>query len=148
LTDRHHSVACNGYVLDVVIFALISRLTIAFALLAALLAAVGLYGVLSQAVAERRPEFGVRAALGAAPRDIRPNGRLGRPPAASRRDRRRGGPTFWLVRFIEGRLFGVQPLDPISYAGAIAGVLIVALVAAFVPAKRTAGVEPVISLRD
>jgi ABC-type antimicrobial peptide transport system permease subunit len=55
---------------------------------------------------------------------------------------------FWLVRFIEGRLFGVQPLDPISYAGAIAGVLIVALVAALVPAKRAAGVDPVTALRD
>jgi predicted permease len=128
--------------------ALVTRLTGTFAILATLLASIGLYGVLSQAVAERRPEFGIRAALGAAPGHV-----LTMVLSDALRVTLVGSAlgailAFWLVRFIEGRLFGIRPFDPWSYGAAVTGVLAVALLAAFLPARRAAGVDPVIALRE
>jgi predicted permease len=127
---------------------LVSRVTITFAVLATLLAAIGLYGVLSQSVAERRPELGIRAALGAAPGQV-----VGMIVSDAMRLALTGAAVgalaaFWLVRFIEGRLFGVRTTDPLSYAVAVAGVLLVALLSALLPARRAAAVDPVVALRE
>jgi putative ABC transport system permease protein len=119
-----------------------------FAGLALLLAAVGLYGVLSYMVTASRPEIGVRMALGA-------------PPAAVFRMVARralglatAGAAAGLVGFLALRqvlaklLFGVGPGDPATLAGATAVLLIVALFAACLPARRAMKVDPVAALRE
>ena len=119
----------------------------AFALVALVLAATGIYGVLSGSVTERMREIGVRAALGASRRDIlalvvRQGMRLtglgvaiglGGAAAASRA----------LITL----LFGVSPLDPVTYLGVIALAAGVAAMACWVPAWRAARVDPSITLR-
>jgi ABC-type antimicrobial peptide transport system permease subunit len=119
----------------------------AFALVALVLAATGIYGVLSGSVTERMREIGVRAALGASRRDIlalvvRQGMRLtglgvaiglGGAAAASRA----------LITL----LFGVSPLDPVTYLGVIALAAGVAAIACWVPAWRAARVDPSITLR-
>jgi len=119
-----------------------------FAVLAALLAAVGLYGVLSFAVARRVREIGVRVALGAEPGSV-----LGLVL-------RRGlllvaaGVVVGLVaavtlsRFLESLLFGVEPTDALTLAGAAGVLLLVGVVACLVPASRALRVDPVQALRS
>ena len=117
---------------------LLMRLTVAFSLLAMLLAAVGLHGVLARTVVERRREFGIRTALGATPVGLAAlvSGEAARllimgvvlGLVAS----------WWLVRFIEARLFGITPLDRVSILVAIALISIVTLVSS-APTARRAG---------
>ncbi|MEX2271010.1 MAG: ABC transporter permease [Vicinamibacterales bacterium] len=120
---------------------------IAFAGLGLLLAATGLYGVLSYNVTTRRREIGVRAALGAERRDL--IGLIVRQGL---------GVTIaglvigiaaaaLLTRLMEKLLFGVEPLDPVSFALAPLVLLAVALVACVVPARRAARVDPAEALR-
>ncbi|MDX2149591.1 MAG: ABC transporter permease [Bryobacteraceae bacterium] len=126
---------------------LIATLTSFFAVLAALLAAIGLYGMLSYSVTERSSEIGVRVALGARPgqiatlvtRDVVIFAGLGFAlaiPAAA-----------GLAKFVESLLFGVKPMDPVAVAGACAAMAAVALVAAWVPARRAARMDPSVTLR-
>lgn len=124
------------------------EVTTAFAATAALLAAIGLYGVISYAVARRRHELGVRLALGAAP------------PALLRLVLRQGlalaavGIAIgWLAalalsRLISGLLFEVKPGDLQTFLMVPAIVAALALVAAYLPARRAAGLSPVIALRQ
>jgi len=120
----------------------------AFAGVAALLAALGLYGVLAHAVAQQRREIGIRMALGAQPGDVVAQvlrnamtlvmaglvlGLLG---------------AFALTRVIKNLLFNVSPLDPLAFTVACVSIALVGLLAGFVPAKRAAGVDPVTTLRD
>lgn len=126
---------------------LIGRLAIAFALIATLLAAVGLYGMLAQAVAERRIEIGIRAALGAAPVRVV---RLIASDAFVMTSIGTGAGIMlaaWLSRYLESRLFGIDRFDPFTFAAAIALTVLVALVSAAIPASRAARVDPVIALR-
>ncbi|HWA28945.1 MAG TPA: ABC transporter permease [Lacunisphaera sp.] len=118
-----------------------------FALVALLLAALGLYGVVSFGVGERTQEIGVRMALGARPGDIAQIvlGGAGRLVAAGLF----AGTALALVlvRFIESLLYRVDARDPLTY-GAVAAVLaLVTLVAAWLPARRAARVNPVEALR-
>ncbi len=119
----------------------------AFAGLAILLAAIGLYGVLAQSVAERTREIGVRVALGATRRDVaRLVVRRGLVPAgvglAAGLAAAAGG-----TRLLGVLLFEVHAGDPLTLAG-VAGLLaVVAGVATWVPARRAARVDPVIALR-
>jgi predicted permease len=130
---------------------LIERLTALmssfFGSLVLFLAGIGLFGLLSYAVAQRRREIGIRMALGA--------------------DRRRvvrevigDGLTVTLaglvvgiiaalaaVRVVESMLFGVTPQDPLTLAGAVASLLAVAMLACAVPASRAARIDPMIALR-
>jgi ABC-type antimicrobial peptide transport system permease subunit len=127
---------------------LIGRLTLTFAVIATLLAAVGLYGVLAQAVAERRVEIGIRAALGAAP------GRVLRLVTGDALRMTATGAavgvalSLWLTRYLESRLYGVERLDVPAFAAALAVVTVASLAAAAIPAAGAARVDPVTALRQ
>jgi ABC-type antimicrobial peptide transport system permease subunit len=118
-----------------------------FAALALALASVGLYGVLSYGVAERRRELAVRAALGARRADlVRLVLREGLAVTVA-------GAALGLVastgltRWMQGVLFGVTPLDAVSFALAPTVLLPVAVAACLVPARRAGATEPAVLLR-
>jgi len=124
-----------------------ARLLSASAVLAALLAAVGLYGVVSFAVSLRTREMGIRVALGARPRALT---RLvvgeGSWLVGS------GVGLGWLLAFVASRLLssflhGVSPTEPEIFLGAGALLAIVLLATAYVPARRTAAADPLVALR-
>jgi ABC-type antimicrobial peptide transport system permease subunit len=118
-----------------------------FASLGLLLALLGVYGVVSYSVARRTQEIGVRAALGASRSDLmRMVLREGLTLVASG--------TFIgaavavaAVRVLAGQLYGVQPSDPWTYLGSTLLMLIVGLVACWVPARRAMLVDPMVALR-
>jgi predicted permease len=119
-----------------------------YGLLAAVLSMVGLYGVMSFSVAQRRSEIGIRMALGAT----------------------RSGILFMVVRealkllalglafgailviaagrTVQALLFGLKPMDPLTLGGAATGMAIVALAASLIPAQRAARVHPMQTLRE
>jgi putative ABC transport system permease protein len=119
-----------------------------FALVAVLLAASGLYGVLAQAVAQQRREIGIRLALGADPgaivsRILRgamalvlPGLGIGLAGALA------------LTGVLRSLLFQVSPIDPVAFVLACASMTLVGLLAVFVPATRAARVDPVLTLRE
>ena len=120
---------------------------LSFAALALLLAAVGLYGVLSYTVARRQREIGVRSALGATRASIvalvvregMAVAVLGLAVGL--------GLAAALTRLMQTVLYGVEPLDPVSFAAAPAALLLVALIACAIPARRAAATDPAIALR-
>src|ERR1043166_9484273 len=126
---------------------LVATLSTGFGILATLLAAIGLYGVMAYMVAQRTREIGVRMALGAASADI-----------------------VWLVmkevlllagigiaiglsaaggltRFAKSQLYGIQPNDALTIALATTGIVLVAIFAGYIPARRAATVDPMRALR-
>jgi predicted lysophospholipase L1 biosynthesis ABC-type transport system permease subunit len=110
-----------------------------FGLIAALLAAIGLYGVMAYTVARRTNEIGIRLALGAGRGDVLwmvAAGLVVGIPAA-----------LALTRLIQRTLYGVKPNDPLSFVAAGALMLVVAAVAAWIPARRAARVDPMRALR-
>ncbi|HEX6323138.1 MAG TPA: FtsX-like permease family protein, partial [Vicinamibacterales bacterium] len=118
-----------------------------FAAIALLLAAVGLFGVVSHGVTERTPEIGVRLALGAAPGAIvRLFLRGGVATAGSGIVLGAAG-AFWLTRFLDQLLFGVTPVDGVAFAAAAAALFAVALIACYLPAARAARISPTVALR-
>ena len=126
----------------------ISVLTSVFGAIALLLAAVGIYGTMSQVVGQRTREIGVRMAFGARVEDIfrLVVGQGMRPVLA-------GlvlgiGAAAGISRLVANELFGVTPADPLTHAVAIAAVLIAALVALLLPARRATRVDPVTTLRS
>lgn len=114
----------------------------AFALLALVLAAVGLYALLADAVARRRREIGIRIALGADRGDV--VRLLARPAAGLTALRVAVGlvAALGLGRAMAGQLFGVAPYDPWALAGAVAVVAAAVLPATLVPARRALRVDP------
>jgi ABC-type antimicrobial peptide transport system permease subunit len=118
-----------------------------FAGLGLLLASLGIYGVIAYSVTQRTQEIGIRMALGAS------RGRVQRGVMAK---------TLWLVlagmvvgtlgsfaasRAIASLLFGTQPTDLVTYAGMVLVLMVVALVAGYLPARRASRIDPMIALR-
>ena len=118
-----------------------------FAGLALTLAAVGIYGVLSFAVARRTHEIGVRVALGAgAPAVIRMV--VGQAAALALAGSLLGlAGAFALTRVMRSMLYGVSPTDPVVFAAIVAVLAAVAVLAGYLPARRAARVEPLAALR-
>lgn len=126
---------------------LLARLCTAFGIVGLFLAAIGLYGVVSYGVARRTNEIGMRKALGAPDSAVmvmilRETGLLLAVGLVSGVVLCAGG-----VRFIESRLYGLQPTDPMAFGAAITALTGVALIAAWLPAHRASRVEPLIALR-
>jgi predicted permease len=127
---------------------LISRLCAWFALLALLLTSIGLYGVMSYNVARRNHEIGIRMALGAQNRELlwmvlRESllllavGIIIGVPA-----------TTAATHLVRAQLFGLGSSDPLTFVTAILAIFTVALLAAYLPARRATRVDPVVALRD
>jgi ABC-type antimicrobial peptide transport system permease subunit len=117
-------------------------------LLALLLAAVGIYGVMAYSVAQRTREIGLRMALGADARELlmlvmgegaRLTGfGLGIGIMAA----------LGLTRFVSSLLYGIQPADVVSFGGAALILALTAILACYVPARRAIRVNPVLALRS
>jgi putative ABC transport system permease protein len=118
-----------------------------FAVTALLITGVGLYGLVSNLVTQRRKEFGVRLALGAQPRSVLwiVVSRAGLLSAYGLIAGTLG--TLALGRLLDSLLFGITRFDPGSYFAAAAGLLLIVLVAALSPAVRAVRTSPMISLR-
>ena len=120
----------------------------AFAALAALLAAIGIYGVLAYLVDQRRREFGIRVALGARSGDVLALVlRQGSIPVAAGMLAGIAGAVA-LTRLLKSLLYQVSPTDPLIFASVPAALVAIALLAMLVPARRAARVDPLDSLRQ
>ena len=126
----------------------IATLLVGFAAVALLLAAVGLYGLIAYSVTQRTREIGIRIALGA------------RPMKLSRAILREGLTltfagvgfgvlgAFGAVRLIAHNLYGIREIDPVAFTVVPCVLLLVAVVASFLPAWRASRVDPLVALRD
>ena len=124
-----------------------ARLAVAFAAVALTLAAIGLYGVLSYGVARRTSEIAIRIALGAQPRRVITM-ILGETTLVVAAGLAAGvGLAYAASRLVDSRLYGVAPRDPVTFALATSLLLVVALVAAYLPARRASRLEPTAALR-
>ena len=118
-----------------------------FAAAALLLAVAGIYGVMAYSVARRTREFGVRMALGASARNVA-RLVLGQALATAGAGLAAGlAGSLALTRVMQSLLFGVSATDPLTFAGVVALLALVALVASYVPARRATKVDPMIALR-
>jgi len=120
----------------------------AFAGVAALMAALGLYGVLANSVTQQRREIGIRMALGARPGDV--VARTLRSAFTMLLVGLAAGlaGAFALTRALKSLLFEVSALDPVALAVACIFMTLVGLLAAWIPASRAAGVDPMTALRE
>ena len=115
--------------------------------MALLLGVIGIYGVIAYSVSQKRREIGIRLALGAQPMELR------------RMFLRQGlaltgigaaiglGAAIFLTHLMKSLLFGISPLDPVTYAGVPFVLAAAALLASYLPARRAAAVDPVEALR-
>jgi ABC-type antimicrobial peptide transport system permease subunit len=117
-----------------------------FAVVALFLAAVGLYGVVSYTVGQRRREIGLRMAIGAAPRDVLAMVVAGAMKLAAIGVAIGIAAALGFSRVLETSLYGVTPFDPASYAITAMVLVAVALVASVVPARRAMRVDPRVAL--
>ena len=123
-------------------------LLVAFGALAAVLAAVGIYGVLAFSIAQRSREIGTRMALGASPRQILQLV-LGQGLALTAAGVVIGvAAALALGRLLASMLFGVEAYDPTTFVAVCALLLVVSLVACGAPARRATRVDPIEALRD
>ena len=118
-----------------------------FSTLSLILAALGIYGVISYAVAQRTSEIGIRMALGAQTGDVlRMIGQTGLRLALAGTAAGAVG-AFALTRFLSGLLFGVSSMDVVTFLAMAAVLIAVTLLACYVPARRASKVDPLIALR-
>ncbi len=122
-------------------------LLVLFGGVALVLAAIGVYGVISYGVSQRTNELGIRLALGAEPEDI-----LRLVLAEGARLSLAGVGlglmgSLLLSRVMASQLYGVSATDPLTYVGVAATLMLVALAAAYLPARRTARMDPVLALQ-
>ena len=118
-----------------------------FAALAVVLSAVGIYGVISYVAAQRTQEIGIRMALGAGSANV-----LGMVLSEAGRMALLGVgiglvAAFALTRLMSSILFGVSTHDPLTYLGVAALLMLVALAACYIPARRATRVDPMVALR-
>jgi len=126
---------------------LVASLSSAFGLLATLLAAIGLYGVMAYTVARRTREIGIRMALGAAQGDVVWLV-MKEVLALVAIGIGLGLPLAWgLTGLVKAQLYGIAPNDPWSMAFATVGIAFVALMAGYIPARRATRVDPMRALR-
>ena len=119
-----------------------------FASIALILAAVGIYGVISYAVSLRTRELGIRIALGASGRQVSGlvlQQGLGLAIAGVLIG---GAGAYWLTRLLSKLLFGVSATDPLTFLGVAVLLTAIAAVASFVPARRAARVDPLLAMRE
>lgn len=123
------------------------KLLLAFAVLAVVLATIGVYGVMSYVVARRKQEMGIRMALGAGRRQLvsmvlrQGMATVGIALAVGI------AAAFAVTRVIETQLFGVSPTDPLTFVGVPVALGVIALFACYLPARRASKVDPLIALR-
>ena len=144
--DRLRTVEAQ-FATNVYVDRLVSTLSASFAILATLLAAIGLYGMLTYGVTQRTRELGVRLALGAVPARLRAmvlkqvgvmaviGCGIGIAAAIA------------LGKTVEAMLFGVSGYDPLAFAAAVAVLCVVVLAASYFPARRASSVAPMAALR-
>jgi ABC-type antimicrobial peptide transport system permease subunit len=118
-----------------------------FGLLALILASVGIYGVLAFSVSQRTSEFGIRLALGARPSDVLRLvlGQTLTLVAAGTTLGITGG--LIATRMVTNLLYGVSAVDPVTFVGMPLLLLLVGLVASYLPAQRATKIDPMIALR-
>jgi predicted permease len=126
---------------------LVTYFSLALGLLASLLAAVGLYGVMAYVVARRTREIGIRMALGATQRNVA-GMVLGEIAGVAAVGLAIGLTAAYAIgRALESQLFGVKASDPFVFAAATGVLIIVALLAGWLPARNAASVDPMVALR-
>jgi predicted permease len=118
-----------------------------FAIIAAILATIGIYGVMSYAVTQRSHEIGIRMALGAEPRNVL------RMIVSEGMKLALLGLAIGLVgaivatKYLASQLYGIKPRDPLTFISVVAGLALVALAACYFPARRATRVDPLSALR-
>jgi predicted permease len=118
-----------------------------FATLALILASVGLYGALSYLVVQRTREIGIRVAIGANPREVA-RAVLGRGLAVATSGLVVGLlAAMWASHALESLLFGLDPLDPLTFAAAPVVLLVIAAISSLLPARRAARIDPIRAIR-
>jgi len=118
-----------------------------FAMLAVALAAVGIYGVTSYTVSQRTQEVGLRMALGAQAANVRSMILMQMIKFTALGVAIGLAGAFVVARFLASLLFGVGTHDPVTFLGVALVLILVAVLAAYVPARRAMRVDPIVALR-
>jgi putative ABC transport system permease protein len=118
-----------------------------FSGLALVLAAIGIYGVISYSVAQRTQEIGIRMALGAQQADVQWMVLAQGAKIAGAGVAIGIAASAGLTRLLSKLLFSVSAVDPVTFAAVAMVLIVIAMLACYVPARRTLRVDPVIALR-